>query len=61
MNFKVKKLKVVPQYPLITTLKKEIDQNVLDIIKLKLDVSKAIDKFNWDNTVNEYQKLYNLG
>lgn len=38
LNFTVKKLKVVSQYPLIGALKKEIDKNVLDIIKLKLDV-----------------------
>ena len=61
MNLKVKKLKVVPQYPLITTLKKEIDQNVLDIIKLKLDVLFAFSSeseigVNFSNIRDTYMK-----
>ena len=46
LQFNVKKLKVVPQYPLIGALKKEINQNVMDIIKLKLDVLFAFSSEN---------------
>tara|TARA_B100001059_G_C17839291_1_gene590793 strand:- start:11512 stop:12300 length:789 start_codon:yes stop_codon:yes gene_type:complete len=34
----LKKYKVVTQYPLLEALKKDCDKNMLDIIKLKLDV-----------------------
>ena len=41
LNFTVKKLKVVPQYPLIATLKKEIDKKRKDYKGRGVGVSKT--------------------
>ena len=55
---------------LINFINSSLDNNLIseiidnpDIgIRISRSAVKSIrTKFNWDNTINEYQKLYNLG
>ena len=57
----IKKYKVVTQYPLLEALKKDCDKNMLDIIKLKLDVlfnfaSESEISTKFTNVRDDYMK-----